>query len=103
MVMYVRSFQISVPIFAALIILAFPPVLHAQSLDYIKTHYTKTEHQIPMRDGVRLFTAIYAPKDTSRKYPMLMIRTQSGIRPYGEDQYHADLGPSPLFGKEGYI
>lgn len=79
------------------------PTLSAQGLDYVKAHYTKTEHQIPMRDGVRLFTAVYAPKDTSRKYPILMIRTQSGIRPYGADQYHADLGPSPLFGKEGYI
>lgn len=56
-----------------------------------------------MRDGVRLFTAVYSPKDTSQKYPILMIRTQSGIRPYGADQFPADLGPSPLFGKEGYI
>lgn len=77
--------------------------LSAQGLDYVKSHYTKTEHQIPMRDGARLFTAVYTPKDTSQKYPILMIRTQSGIRPYGADQYHADLGPSPLFGKEGYI
>jgi uncharacterized protein len=79
------------------------PTLWAQGLDYVKAHYTKTEHQIPMRDGVRLFTAVYAPKDTSRTYPLLMIRTQSGIRPYGVDQYPRDLGPSPLFGKEGYI
>jgi putative CocE/NonD family hydrolase len=79
------------------------PTLFAQGLDFVKAHYTKTEHQIPMRDGVRLYTAVYAPKDTSRKYPILMIRTQSGIRPYGADQYPVNLGPSPLFGKEGYI
>lgn len=84
-------------------VLLFAPALPAQGLDYVNAHYTKTEHQIPMRDGVRLYTAVYAPKDTSRKYPLLMIRTQSGIRPYGTDQYHADLGPSPLFGKEGFI
>lgn len=56
-----------------------------------------------MRDGVNLFTAVYTPKDTSRTYPLLMLRTQSGIRPYGADHYHAELGPSPHFGKEGYI
>src|ERR1041384_4099275 len=77
--------------------------LSAQGLDYIKSHYTKTEHQIPMRDGARLFTAVYTPKDTSRTYPILITRTQSGVEPYGTDQYHKNLGPSPLFGKEGYI
>lgn len=84
-----------------LIVSAAP--LPAQGLDYVKAHYTKTEHQIQMRDGVRLFTAVYSPKDTSRKYPILLTRTQSGIEPYGADQYHKNLGPSPLFGKEGYI
>src|SRR2546428_1495811 len=79
------------------------PALRAQGIHYVKAHYTKTEHQIPMRDGVRLFTAVYHPKDTSQKYPILMIRTQSGLQPYGADQYHANLGPSPHFGKEGYI
>ncbi len=75
----------------------------AQGIEYVRTHYTKYEYQVPMRDGVRLFTAVYVPKDDSRKYPLLMLRTQSGVRPYGADQYPNDLGPSPLFGKEGYI
>lgn len=77
--------------------------LSAQGLDYVKAHYTKTEHQIPMRDGVRLFTAVYTPKDASRTYPILMTRTQSGVEPYGADRYPKNLGPSPLFGMEGYI
>src|SRR4051794_32588076 len=75
----------------------------AQGLDYVKSHYVKSEHQVPMRDGVRLYTAVYTPKDTSRAYPILMLRTQSGVLPYGAQNYHANLGPSPLFGKEGYI
>jgi putative CocE/NonD family hydrolase len=50
-----------------------------------------------------LFTAVYTPKDTSRQYPILMIRTQSGLQPYGPGQYPANLGPSSLFAKEGYI
>src|SRR5687767_9830848 len=85
----------------ALAAIAFfvPHPVSAQGLEYVKAHYLKTEHRIPMRDGVRLFTAVYTPKDKGRTYPILMIRTQSGVRPYGEDQYHAELGPSPLFGK----
>src|SRR5262245_54628083 len=79
------------------------PGIAGSGVDYLKEHYTKAEYQIPMRDGVRLFTAVYTPKDTSRKYPILLARTQSGIRPYGKDQYPISLGPSPLFAKEGYI
>ena len=30
------------------------------------THYTKYEYRIPMRDGKRLFTAVYVPKDSRR-------------------------------------
>lgn len=79
------------------------PGLRAQGVEYVKANYTKAEYQIPMRDGVRLFTAVYTPKDTSRDYPILLARTQSGIRSYGADQYPRDLGPSPLFAKERYI
>ncbi len=85
------------------LLLSLPSPLIAQSLEYIKAHYTKYEYKIPMRDGVHLFTAVYVPKDVSEKCPLLMIRTQSGVRPYGADQYPNDLGPSPLFGKEKYI
>src|ERR1017187_2987867 len=88
---------------AALLCLLVPVSLPAQGLNYVKAHYTKQEHRIPMRDGARLFTAVYEPKDATQKYPILIIRTQSGLRPYGVDQYHRDLGPSSLFAKEGYI
>jgi putative CocE/NonD family hydrolase len=94
---------VRVPFFASMVGLLLPAALSAQGPAYVQAHYTKTEHQIPMRDGARLFTAVYTPKDTSQKYPILMIRTQSGIQPYGADQVHANVGPSPLFGKEGYI
>ena len=88
---------------AFLLALSFPALLRAQGVDYIASHYTKSEYQIPMRDGVKLFTAVYAPKDTSQTWPFFLTRTQSGVRPYGADQYPRDLGPSPLFAKEGYI
>ncbi len=74
-----------------------------QGLEYVKAHYTKYEFRIPMRDGKHLFTAVYAPKDTSQNYPLLLTRTPYNVKPYGVDQYRSELGPSPLFGKEGYI
>jgi uncharacterized protein len=70
---------------------------------YIRAHYTKIERYIPMRDGVKLFTSIYVPKDQSQKYPFLINRTPYTVAPYGETNYKATLGPDPLFIKEGYI
>ncbi|MGO9402537.1 MAG: CocE/NonD family hydrolase [Terriglobales bacterium] len=70
---------------------------------YIKAHYTKYEYRIPMRDGKKLFTAVYVPKDTSQPYPILMARTPYSVSPYGEDQYPEHLGPSPEFEQAGYI
>ena len=76
----------------------------ANSLEsYIRLHYTKQEHLVPMRDGVKLFTAIYIPRDTTQKYPLLMKRTPYTVAPYGEDKYPASLGPSEHFVKAGYI
>jgi putative CocE/NonD family hydrolase len=69
----------------------------------VKEHYTKYEYRIPMRDGVRLFTAVYVPKDSSRPYPFLINRTPYSVSPYGVDQYRTQLGPSPDFDKSGYI
>jgi putative CocE/NonD family hydrolase len=70
---------------------------------YIRQNYTKIEQLIPMRDGIKLFTAIYVPKDNSKKYPFLLNRTPYTVSPYGPDSYKTSLGPSPLFIKEGFI
>ncbi|MGN8072179.1 CocE/NonD family hydrolase [Mucilaginibacter sp. 22184] len=76
----------------------------AQS-DYVKEHFTKKDVYITMRDGKKLFTSIYTPKDASakNKYPILMQRTCYSVAPYGEDKYPARLGPSEITMKEGYI
>jgi putative CocE/NonD family hydrolase len=71
--------------------------------DYVKAHYTKYEYRIPMRDGKKLFTSVYVPKDDSQKYPILMDRTPYSVGPYGEDAYKKSLGPSEEFQKAGYI
>ncbi|MFZ0959571.1 MAG: CocE/NonD family hydrolase [Terriglobia bacterium] len=69
----------------------------------VREHYTKYEFRIPMRDGVRLFTSVYVPKDTSVAYPFLVDRTPYSVAPYGEDQYRSSLGPSDAFERSGYI
>jgi hypothetical protein len=67
--------------------------------------YNKQEVYITMRDGVRLFTAIYTPKDISKtnKYPVLMQRTCYDISPYGEDNFKRRLGPNKYLFQEKYI
>ncbi len=69
----------------------------------IKENYTKYEYLIPMRDGVKLFTSVYAPKDAGKPYPFLMVRTPYSVAPYGVDEYPDRLGPSNEFTKAGYI
>ncbi len=70
---------------------------------YIRLHYTKQEYMIPMRDGVKLYTAVYVPKDTSKTYPIMMKRTPYSCAPYGADKLPASLGPSEHFVRSGYI
>jgi len=71
--------------------------------NYVPQHYTKTETTITMRDGVKLFTVIYAPKDTSKKYPIIMQRTPYSCRPYGANTFRRSIGPNSLLMKEGNI
>src|SRR5271157_3354360 len=71
--------------------------------DYIKANYTKYEYMAPMRDGVRLFVSVYAPKDSSKTYPIWMTRTPYSVAPYGVDDYRSSLGPSEFFARDGYI
>ncbi len=77
--------------------------LLAQGLEYVKANYTKYEYRVPVRDGKRLFTSVYVPKDASKNYPILLNRTPYSVSPYGADQYKADIGPTPLFAKDGFI
>jgi hypothetical protein len=64
------------------------------AVEAVKAHYRKMEVRIPMRDGVKLFTSIYVPRDSSSNHPILMDRTPYGVAPYGPDAYRASLGPS---------
>ena len=71
--------------------------------DYIRANYTKHEYLAPMRDGVRLFVSVFTPKDSSKSYPIWMMRTPYTVGPYGVDDYRDSLGPSESFARDGYI
>jgi len=87
-----------------LISIWLPISLLAQELPYdVKANYTKTVYPIQMRDGVKLFTVVYEPKDKSKKYPILFHRTPYGVGPYGPDDYKTQLGGNELLQKSGYI
>jgi uncharacterized protein len=76
----------------------------AQATEYsIRENYTKYEYRIPMRDGIKLFAAVYVPKDQSKPYPFLMERTPYSAGPYGVDFSPRRLGPAPEFAKAGFI
>jgi putative CocE/NonD family hydrolase len=77
--------------------------LAAQVPSNIKEKYNKLIFSIPMRDGVKLFTIVYQPKDLSVSYPILFNRTPYSIAPYGPDEYRTELGPNNLLEKSGYI
>src|SRR6516164_8218278 len=97
--------------FRTLIILAFCAPVFAQpdgdtaktQLEYTRSHYTKYDYRIPMRDGVKLFTSVYVPKDAAQPMPIMMQRTPYSVAPYGVDNYPRNLGPSELFTKESFI
>lgn len=83
-----------------------PPAAGAPGREFVRENYNKFEYRVPMRDGVKLFTSVYAPKDVladGKTYPILMQRTGYSVAPYGLDQYRTNLGPSELFAREKFI
>ncbi len=94
----------ALPAFAQTPAVVLSPAEEAKQLrEHILANYTKYEYRIPMRDGVKLFTAVYVPKDDTKKYPMMLNRTPYSVAPYGVDNYRATLGPSKLFAFDGFI
>ena len=71
--------------------------------DFVKQNFDKVEAMIPMRDGVKLYTAIYIPKDHSHPYPFLMERTPYSAGPYGDTLYRGSLGPNRTLMHDMYI
>ena len=48
-------------------------------MEFVKTHYTKHEYRVAMRDGVKLYTVVYTPVaaqfSDAGPYPFMMSRT----------------------------
>ncbi|WP_417429515.1 CocE/NonD family hydrolase [Halpernia sp.] len=86
-------------------ILSFSQGAKTAKSNYVQEHYTKKELYITMRDGVKLFTSIYTPKDISKnkKYPILMQRTCYSVAPYGENTFKTSLGPNKYLMNDEYI
>jgi len=96
--------KFSKTILLQVIFLSFVIFGFSQDTKYnVKDHYTKQEVNIQMRDGIKLHTTIYSPKDTSKTYPIIMQRTPYSSRPYGADQYRSKIGPNEFLMKEGNI
>ncbi|WP_420633807.1 CocE/NonD family hydrolase [Candidatus Palauibacter sp.] len=79
------------------------PAIEAEHLEYLRANYDKAEYMVPMRDGIGLYTTVYAPRDRSREYPILLFRTPYSIGPYEPGEYRNPLGPSREFDQSGYI
>ena len=73
------------------------------SPNYIRKYYRKKEVYITMRDGIRLFTSIYSPKDKKQKYPILIMRTPYNSEPGGKRDFNFFMGVYSEFVEEGYI
>lgn len=85
----------------------FVGILYAQSPQdiqdsiYMRQHYDKVEYSIPMRDGAKLFTVVYIPKNKKQKYPVLLNRTCYNASSYADFKTYGH--PSPYLIRDGYI
>lgn len=90
-----------------LILTGFLPVSFSQNSQdsaWIRDNYVKKELYIPMRDGVKLFTSVYMPKDATEKHPILMSRTPYSCAPYGENNWRPFWNNHwRYYMREGYI
>lgn len=62
--------------------------------------FTRKDVMIPMRDGVRLHTQVYAPASADEKLPILLLRTPYGIGNATAAQLAAAI---PELSAEGYV
>jgi len=85
----------------ALVSLTLLPIW-GQDQNFVEANYEKSEYQIEMRDGIKLFTIVYTPKDKSEAYPILMQRTPYSIGPYG-DRMRGRLSANDRLEKDKYI
>ena len=88
-----------------LLILLFPSARSIAQTDaqFVKNNFNKLDTTITMRDGAKLYTVIYIPKDASVQYPILMERTPYSSGPYGSSEFPRRVGPNATLMNEKYI
>lgn len=69
----------------------------------LEENYVKQEYKIEMRDGTKLFTSVYTPKDDSQNYPIILRRTPYSAAPYGISNYPKNIDTWKHLIEEGYI
>lgn len=82
---------------------AAAPALEPVTRDWLATNYTKLDFAIPMRDGVTLFTLVYAPKDDSARWPIWLVRTPYNAGPHGPQNFPDPKGPLKYYAREHFI
>jgi putative CocE/NonD family hydrolase len=88
----------------ALHFIGFVNAQYEQDSAWFRENYLKKESLIPMRDGVKLFTAAYIPKDMTQKHPILLLRTPYSCYPYGENNFNPAFWERYFryYAREGY-
>jgi hypothetical protein len=76
-------------------------LLAQEKLD-AKAHYDKTEYMVAMRDGVKLYTQVYTPKDKTQDYPIILFRTPYSVRYYGPKHFRRVFF-NEAYTREGFI
>jgi len=79
------------------------PTFAQPTNNFTSEDYQKSQYDIEMRDGVKLHVVVYAPKDSSEKYPILLKRTPYSCRPYEEGRVPEYIVPNPYLQQEGFI
>jgi uncharacterized protein len=104
-----RRFRISfIAIFATAVTLFLFASPHTSTHAQLAVHnyadqFDKLEVMIPARDGVKLHTEIYTPKNTTTPLPILFERTPYGISSSTTGGYSSMLGRYNEMISEGYI
>ena len=83
-----KKLIVLMPLFVFICILIWGCGPAAEQEFDVRAHYDKSEYKIPMRDGIKLHTVVYSPRDKSQECPILMVRTPYSADPYGADLFH---------------
>jgi hypothetical protein len=76
------------------------------ALEFVHAHSEKHEYRIPMRDGVKLYAAVWVPKDgfaDKGPYPILMTKTPYSCGGYDSDKTLPRVTGNVALLRSGYI